>query len=275
MFKAILKGSVQLCLSNFDNLIKAAGTWTVILILGGFAFGALGSIGGPIANDTMMGRYVGASLIQTLPMLLLQVVAASSIAVAWHRFALLGEAPATFHVRFGKSEFRYALYYLLFLLCVFAMSAVFLLFASLVVMLTGVGNLESTALTGLGIAMILSCLFMVPIWARVSLMLPAAAVDEPMGPVRAYHYGQGMGWAMTFASICLLIPFVLLDLAILWILATIGAGLPQLFVVIQFLLLKGLEQIIITVLLLSVITVAYALARRRHEATAEPIDPAA
>ncbi|WP_321334158.1 hypothetical protein [Breoghania sp.] len=277
MFKAILKGSFQLCLSNFDTLIKAAGTWTVILIVGGLAKYVLWVAGQPHADGSMMRPALDAYNILSWLMPLLGIVAASSIAVAWHRFALLGETPATFHVRFGKSEFRYTLYNQLFLLCVYAISsAIFFLFLRLVAILTDGGNLESTAaFARLGIALILSFLFMVPIWARVSLMLPAAAVDEPMGPLRAYRFAKGMGWAMTFANLCLVFPLILLAWIIRGIEKIIGSGSPQAFGEILTLLVIGLEWIIPAILALSVSTVAYALARRRHEATAEPIDPAA
>ncbi|MDJ0932769.1 hypothetical protein [Breoghania sp.] len=56
------------------------------------------------------------------------------------------------------------------------------------------------------------------------------------------------------------------DSAIIMLMAAIGSGLPQLLVTLQFILLKGLEQIIVTILLLSVMTIAYAYARKQDEA---------
>ncbi|MDJ0932770.1 hypothetical protein [Breoghania sp.] len=112
MFKAILKGSIQLCLSNFDDLIKAAGAWTVIMIL--FGIGAqVSGFGNQENAEQMMTANPGQFGVFVLVSIIPQAVASSSIAVAWHRFALLGEPPAMIHLRFGRSEFRYFLYSLL------------------------------------------------------------------------------------------------------------------------------------------------------------------
>ncbi len=274
MFKAILKGSVQLCLSNFDNLIKAAGAWTVILIVFGIAAQVSGY--GYLANAerlmiTNPWRFGVFSLIS----IFLPIIASSSIAVAWHRFALLGERPAMIHLRFGRSEFRYFLYSLLLgLLAVLIASGIaFLAFVATWIIS---GFPLDRGFTPLMVPLaVIGFVLVSPILMRVGLMLPASAVDKPMGPFRADRFGKGLGWPMVFATICLIIPFMVLDFAIIFLIAGIGSGLPQILVGLQFIMLKGLEQIILTILLLSVVTVAYAHARRRDEMTAGPIDPAA
>ena len=270
MLKAILKGSVELCLSNFDDLIKAAGAWTVVMIIAGIVLQMTG-ITDQDASALMIEQNPGKFITYILISLVISLIASSSIAVAWHRFALLGERPATIHLRFGRPEFRYLLYSLLLGLFVFAI--VFALTLLLVVAggLGGVGATGEAARNVMLIIMIVGMLVCAPFVARAGLMLPAAAVDRPMGLFRALRFGRGYGWAMVFATIVLLIPFFLLDVAVMMLMMTIGSGLPQLLMTIQFVLLKGLEQIIVTILLLSVMTIAYAYARDRESGnTQEP-----
>ncbi len=273
MFKAILKGSVQLCLTNFDNLIKAAGAWTVVLILLNITHQMAG-FGNQATIQQMARQNPGQFWFVMTVSIVLQLIASSSIAVAWHRFALLGERPAMIHLRFGRPEFRYFLYSLLLaLLMVLVVAGIAFLALVVTWMISGL-PFDWSFMPPVPAFALIGFVLVSPVLMRVGLMLPAAAVDEPMGPFRADRFGKGLGWPMAFATICLIIPFMVLDFAITFLIAGIGSELPQILVGLQFIMLKGLEQIIITVLLLSVITVAYAHARRRHEMTAGPIDPA-
>ena len=269
MFKAILKGSVQLCLSNFDDLIKAAGAWTVLLVLLNLALQMAG-----FANQTtvqQMGmQNPGQFWFVMTVSILFQLVAASSIAVAWHRFALLGEPPATIHLRFGRPEWRYFLYSLLLGLFVVVLTTAIGLLTALVVALVSGFTMSQAAVGIFIILFMLGFFFTAPFLARIGLMLPAAAIDEPMGPFQALRFGKDFGWPMVFATIVLIIPFFLLDLLIVMIMGTVASRLPQLIVILQFVLLKGLEQMIVTILTLSVITIAYAFARERAEMNSQP-----
>lgn len=272
MFKAILSGSVRLCLSNFDNLIKAAGAWTVVLVVFGLA-AQMAGLDRADSGTRMMSEKPVLYAIFVIGGIVLQAVAGSSIAVAWHRFALLGERPATVHLRFGRPEWRYFLYSLLLGAIIFAVMMVVGVVSYLLV-----GLVTGFSANGTGVPVIfllvLAGLFLAsPTFAKLGLMLPAAAIERPMGPSVAFRFGEGFGWPMVFATIVLVIPFLLLDFAIIWVVANVSAGLPQLFVTLQLVLLKGLEQIVVTILLLSVVTVAYAFARERKAAESE--DPAA
>ncbi|PTW52954.1 hypothetical protein C8N35_11811 [Breoghania corrubedonensis] len=271
MFKAILKGSVQLCLSNFDDLIKAAGAWTVVLIL--FSLIAqMADFGNRAMNAQLIAQNPGKFAFFVLVSLVIQFVAASSIAVAWHRFALLGERPATIHLRFGRPEWRYFLYSLLL---GFFMAAVMLIFALVAAGFAAIStglSANETAAAIIAVLLMIGFVFAAPLFARASLMLPAAAIDRPMGLFRALRFGKGFGWPMVFVTIVLIIPFILLDLLIMTIMVSVSAGLPQLIVILQFVLLKGLEQIVVTILLLSVVTITYAYAREREDAGNQPDD---
>ena len=265
MFKAILKGSVLLCFSNFENLIKAAGAWTAILILFDFIAQMAGFDPWELNDQPIMQDSVGFAFF-SLTNAIVQIVAASSIAVAWHRFALLGELPATIHLRFGRPEWRYFLYSLLFGLFMLAVLAAVGLVIAFAVLIAFGFTISNDAVTVFDVLFLIGLVFTAPFFARAGLMLPAAAVDQPMGPFRALKFGKGFGWAMVFAFIVLFIPFLLLSILFLSIMTLVSAVLPQLIVGLQLVLLLGLEQMVVTILLLSVVTITYAYARERAEA---------
>ncbi|MEI2388118.1 hypothetical protein [Breoghania sp. JC706] len=269
MFKAILKGSVLLCFSNFENLIKAAGAWTAILFIFDFIAQMAGFDPWEM-NDQPMMQDSADFVFFSLTSAVVQLIAASSVAVAWHRFALLGERPATIHLRFGRPEWRYFLYSLLFCLFMLAVLAAVGLMIGFVVLIAFGFTISNDAITVFDVLFLIGLVFTAPFFARAGLMLPAAAVDQPLGPFRALQFGKGFGWAMVFAFTVLFIPFLLLSILFLFVMTLFSAILPQLVVGLQLVLLLGLEQMVLTILLLSVVTITYAYAREREEAGGRP-----
>ena len=260
MFKRLLSDSINLVFQNLDMVFRVCGTWIAIqLLLSFIIILTVGTIDQTTDPETLPP---GAALLLLLNVIV-AVLASASIAVAWHRFAILGERTPALYMRFGALEGRFLWkMVLLLLIAVAAMLPVMLLAMVLSAVLPPVIAI---------ILVVCAMLFLVlPHLIRLNLVLPATALERPIGFLEAHRLAEGLGWRMLWAVIVLSLPFSLAGLAIEYVLSLTGLGLPLVLVQVKVMILNVLLQILVTVLGLSVITAGYRLATDRE--LAEPFE---
>ena len=162
--------------------------------------------------------------VKALTELLLRAIIAAVLLVAWHRVVLLkaSERAAAPPLAFGLRELHYLFIWLLLsaaFLTIFAITAALtvavqflaMLGAYLVLLLLG---LNQTLVVGqrdqLMIVLWISVFFAVPVASyvtgRLSLVLPALAVDRRRPLRQAWRMSSGNGWRLVAASLVVLIP---------------------------------------------------------------------
>lgn len=143
-----------------------------------------------------------------LTSLLLNVVALflwPIIAVTWHRFILIGDAPSgSFHLHFGRREARFLMVSIFLFL---------LLLPGLLLAIAGttVAAEQSQSTTGslLGFIGMLLILVSVYFFVRLSLLLPAAAVDDPVDARLVLERTRGNFWRMIVVFALVVLPIAL------------------------------------------------------------------
>jgi len=137
--------------------------------------------------------------------LLLNVVALllwPIIAVTWHRFILIGDAPSgSFHLNFGRREAR------------FLMVSIFLFLLLLPGMLLAIAGTalaqeqtQSTIGSLLGFIGMLLILVSLYFFVRLSLLLPAAAVDDPIDARLVLERTRGNFWRLVAVFALVVLP---------------------------------------------------------------------
>jgi len=243
MLKRLLSDSLSLVFGNLETVFKVCGSWFVL------QFVLMVIIQLTIGDAEQQAAIPGAAAVFSLVILIFTLVSSASISVAWHRFGLLGERPGIVHLTFGGVELKFALKTLLLGLLITG--------AWLVVMIVHL-SIGIPAVTG--VLAVLLLIFSIPTIFRLSLILPATAVERPIGFGEAYSISEGLGWRMFFASFILALPFALGGLLLQLLLQGAAASLPLLLVQIKILILNVLLQIIVTVLGISVLTSGYRIA---------------
>ena len=255
MFKRILSDAFSLVFRNLDVVFRACGAWFLLLLVFQICImvfmPGLASAGAGDANPSI--------LFLSVINLVFSLVSSASIGVAWHRYGLLGELPDMIHLKVGALELRFiGRTLLLFLVTI----AVFLPIGLVAFGLAAILSSGFVTVIIYGIAFI----FLLPHLMRLNLMLPATAVERPIGLRDAHTLGEGLGWPMIGAAIVLSLPFILASLGLQLLLTLVAAGLPLILIQFKFMLLSLLIQIIVTVLGISVITAGYRLAlERQHQ----------
>lgn len=250
MFKRILSDSFSIVFHNLDAVFKACGAWFALQFI--FMLLLITTLRGVPADQ--LGSFTNPILIIAFGVLTL--IASSSIAVAWHRFALLGEQPSLVHLRVGETELNF-LGKVLKIACIN-----FLVFLPIWLILVGIAALTQsvnlTILFGIVLGLVAVSKLM-----RFNIALPATAIDHPMKLKVAYGIAKGLGWRMLLAMICLTVPIALLGALIDAIANATAGGAPGIGMQIKSLILNLLLQVITTVLGISVITNAFRVAMER------------
>jgi hypothetical protein len=172
----------------------------------------------------LSGFGVNLQAVKALTELLLRAIIAAVLLVAWHRVVILkaserADAPP---LAFGLRELHYLFIWLLLsasFLAIFAITAALtvavqflaMLGAYLVLLLLG---LKQTLVVGqrdqLMIVLWISVFFAVPVASyvtgRLSLVLPALAVDRRRPLRQAWRMSSGNGWRLVAASLVVLVP---------------------------------------------------------------------
>lgn len=194
----LFTGTFKALYADFDAFIRICWPWYALIAV--LSLVAVLLVGGAQAPAI------------ALPVALLWVVASSSIAVAWHRHLLLREALPPVNLRFGAREARYLLkmlqVLLVLLLPMIALGAAAGFVLALLAGGPSDGLAEGIAEGGPAVAGVapivvigLALLALMPILMRISLVLPAAALDERLGLLEAWRESRGLGLPMTFATI--------------------------------------------------------------------------
>ena len=246
MFMHLVKSSMSLVFDNLGTVFRVTGAWFLVLLAVVLAFVVLLAL--------FSGNPAGSAFLLTataMPIVsgVLGLVAGSSIAVAWHRFGLLGEEPPAVNLRFGGLEFKFALKSLVIAIG----SGVCYAIAGGLGMVTGSTLIMSVLVLAVALAL-------VPVVVRVGLVLPATAVDEPLGFKEAYNAGKGLGWWMVLAIFALALPFAIAAGVVQFVFGLLDGVLPFVVVMAKTAALNLVMQMIMTVLALSVLTNGYKLA---------------
>jgi hypothetical protein len=238
-------GAFKALFANFETFLKISWAWFAIFLFGQVLgeivfppeFGAIGP-----------GRVVGAFVFGAA-----YIFGNASIAVAWHRCLLMDERPGWLHLTVGGRELRYALKFLVVLLI-------------MMVLMIPVGALLwlfiSQGILAIVVMIAAIVFFVLPLMLRFSLVLPAVALDEPLGFGEAFRDSEGLGLPMSLAAVGLSLVIVGGTFAV-GLLAVIGAGAGVFAVVAVFILMLAL-QISATALQVSVLTGGYYILRERQ-----------
>lgn len=192
MLKRLLSDSVSLVFGNLEAVFKVCGSWFVL------QFVLMTIIQLSIGDSGRLEANPGAAVLLSLVVMIFSLVSSASISVAWHRFGLIGEQPGLIHLKFSGVEFSFVLKSLLL--------GLLMIGAWLVVMLIHF-TIGAPAITGVFALLVMA--FAIPTFFRFSLILPATAVERPIGLGQAYAISEGLGWRMFLATIILALPFVL------------------------------------------------------------------
>jgi len=256
MLKRLLSDAASLVFGHLETVFKVCGAWFLIQFL--ISILILSATAGVPADAETLPPTVGLLLMTST---LVALISSASISVAWHRFGLLGERVGNIYLRFGKIEVQFIWRMLLIGLFGFAVS----------LPLVFVAFMPSESASGLAIiALVLGfALVIMPFLIRLNLVLPATAIEQPIGFSEALGIGKGLGWRMLLAIVVLSLPFVLVTMGLQWALTAMSIGLPALFIQIKVMILNVLLQIIVTVLGISVITAGYRMAMERQTQAAQ------
>ncbi len=253
MFKRLLGDSVSLVFGNLDTVFKVCGTWFVLqFVLSMMILMATGGRG----TDPDLASGSAAMVLLLAVNVVVAILSSASISVAWHRFGLLGESPSVIHLRLGPVEFQFILKLLLLGLISFAA------FLPVGIVFAVFGKILPPVIAGVCFALV--CLWIIPLLLRLNLILPATAIEKPLGLADAYIQGEGLGWRMLAAGVTLALPFIFLSVGLQYLLSFATAGLPLLLIQFKVMILDVLLQIILTVLGISVLTAAYRIAMERQ-----------
>ncbi len=170
------------------------------------------------------------------------------IAVAWHRFILLGETGAsTFNFRFGQREARF----LLLTIFISLLSLPSWIVNSLS-MSVEQGTVVATLLGLVSAALYLAGIFYT---IRLTLLLPAAAVDEPLNVGKILSITKGNFWRLLAAQVLTGAIFVMIFLVASFVLGTV-ALVMGLTAIVQP-MLAGIMLMGWMILSVAVVSVAY------------------
>ncbi len=172
-------------------------------------------------------------------------VFAMAFAVGVHRFVLLGEAPA------GLGFFRWDRHfvrYVLVTVLLFIMGVLAAIPAASVASGVGPGGVQgmggATALFGLA-----TLLLAMAILIRFVLLLPSAAIGDETRAKTLWEMTHGNGFRLMAATLMTVLPFLIIEAALLRLMPDTGGGLIEVVITIAVGLVSPAQLIALTVLL--------------------------
>lgn len=243
----LFKGTFKALFSDFDAFIRICWAWYALIAVLVVLAALLG-----ISNAAVMA----------LPIALIWIVANASIAVAWHRHLLLQERVGPVNLHVGGRELLYIGKTLLVLLVMLVPLMVLGGFFGLLVAVIGSGS--GQVVLPVLVAGALFIFLLLPLIMRLSLILPATALDEKLGIGEAFRDSKGLGLPMALAGVLLTIVVGAIDYGLKAVGAALGEGAitGALAVVILSLAL----QIAMTALQIGILTGGYYIFRERQMA---------
>jgi hypothetical protein len=238
-------GAFKALFANFETFLKICWAWFAIFLVAQMA------VTGLAPQDPQMVS--AGHLVVSLAFAVVYVVGNASIAVAWHRCLLMEERPGWLHLTVGGRELRYAGKFLVVLLI---MMVLMIPVGALVWLIASVGVLAIVVVTAAVVLVVR------PLMLRFSLVLPAVALDEPLGFGEAFSDSEGLGLPMSFAAVGL--SLVIGGGTFVVGLLAVGAGGASVFAGIAVFILTLALQISATALQVSVLTGGYYILRERQ-----------
>lgn len=163
-----------------------------------------------MTTEQVLEQMVGEdSLFRLVAMLLVNVIAITLFAVSWHRLSLLGEKPRLLP-RIGSEHMR------------FAFLSLALIFATTLIALSGV-TLAASATAGL--VVLFAMILVVVIYLKLSMMFPAAALDQPCTVAQSWRMTKGSAFTLFWALVLGIIPMFFALMLLGMIIASVIAGL--------------------------------------------------
>jgi hypothetical protein len=187
----IFKHSVSMVLRNFG---KALHIWAVPWVIAGvIVFGLALAFGLTFEEQPQDGALILVGLVA----LVVFIAAALWVAVAWHRYILLEDAPKGILPPLHQDRILAYLGkgFILFLLFLVAAAIVFGIIAALAVVIPALAVVLGVAV---GLAMIV-------VFYRLSVILPAAALGEPLSLSRALEETRGSTGTIVVIAVCMVL----------------------------------------------------------------------
>ena len=214
-FSSALSDAFEFTLNNLGRLFRLCAPWlTLIIAFQLFEF---------LMPEIMARGTTMATLSRGLYGCFYLAVSVM-FAVAWHRAVLRSDGPHTMMdmMHFGGREWRFLGYLILFGVTV-GLPLIGATSATAVFLVTGS--------QGLGALMVVCWLLALAAWAavsRLSLVLPAAAVDESgSGLGMAWRRGKGNMLRLFFGPIVCALPFLILSLVIYLVFSVLAHVSPS------------------------------------------------
>lgn len=168
------------------------------------------------------------------------------IAVAWHRFILVGDAaPGKFHLQFGRREGRFLL--VSFFLVLLFMPG-FIISMATMEFRDPSGGPTASLIGFVGLLLMMVALYY---FVRLSLLLPAVAVDEPINARLILERTRFNFWRLVALIVLTSLPIVV----IFWLVAALSdaIGLP----IIVPLIVYAVVYIFFAIANVAVLSIAY------------------
>lgn len=231
----LFTGAFKALFSDFDAFLRIVWAWYALVAV-------LGVLGTLLAANSFVVVFVVAGV---------WVCSSASIAVAWHRNLLLGERPGPVNLSFGRREIVYLgktlLVFLIMLIPSMVLGAIALPFMQ----------------NWMGFMIVAGpmLLLILPLFMRLCLILPATALDEPLGISDAFYRSEGLGLPMALAAIGTGLCITAVDMLLSFVANTIGGG--AVFAAIAVLILSLALQIALTALQIGILSGGYYILRER------------
>lgn len=231
----LFTGAFKALFSDFDGFLRIVWAWyALVAVLG--VLGMLLAANSQVVMLVVMGVWLCSS---------------ASIAVAWHRNLLLGERPGPVNLSFGRREIAYL-----------GKTVLVLLFAMIpAIVLVTLGSLLMQGWAGFIIAAGAVVLLVLPSFMRLCLVLPATALDEPLGIGEAFARSEGLGLPMALAGVATGLCIGAVDMGLSAVAKTMGEG--AVFGAIAVLILSLALQIAMTALQIGILSGGYYILRER------------
>jgi hypothetical protein len=165
------------------------------------------------------------------------------IAVAWHRFILMGDAPpGKFHFSFGRREARY-LIVSVFLTLLFAPGVILSATPAFLP-----ANMTASLLSFFGVLLLMVAIYFM---VRLTLLLPAVSVGDPVNPRLVLERTRGNFWRLVAVFAAIALPMFL----ILFLVGSLVGG--NLVMNVAAVAVLSLVLILFAIVNIAVLSIAY------------------
>lgn len=256
MILSVLERALALAFGRIGTLLAAS--WGYILLMAGL-------------NLALSGQLLPGDGFTTVSYMTEPVVAADDGAlrlVAGLANILLGFAAATAYMRrilIGAKDFPFSFAPRVLKVMV-KLLLLLLLGALMLVPLFAIAGIITAVTAGFGIIAFIAAPFVaLMLMQKLSLILPAAALEDDLTLRQSWSASAGLGWAMAFAALVVGLLSVIMTLAWTWILSLLKAAFPDPAVALAISAALPLGSVGVSVwLFASLHATCYGLVRERY-----------